>query len=697
MNTRSTQVLDFDYLENAFKTIQDGRLLSDEKKIKTYLEENNPNLISHFMNSLEKGRKGILKRLVGSMLRENILELTSGSHDLFVIDTIYALNVSAIDEFWQAVLQKLQSVGLDSGRTYKIYPLHQNECIVIPISKTYAFNRIDVDGSILYVSKSNVNVITHSVEFLEIIRRNKVAHQEGTKFAWNQLADELVNGSANLALSYAHWELKKKELQNDANQLGVLNSIDWVLTRKKQMSQFDSSLFFEQLTIEGHNLHPGTKTKIGMKPDDVFRYAPEFDGVAQIHFVAINKPYAEWCVVNKDEEDANALLFQSYPDLERAVKKQFRDMNLLIEDYVIVPVHQWQLENAIPDIYEEELIEKVIVPIDDFTVSSGSTSSFRTLVPLENRDVDSFAIKVAVNSQMTSTVRTISANTTNNSTVFTRLIQSVMKKEEGLSKTFVPVCEVAGYNFKINEDNQIKNRNLSAVLRENIESFIEEDEVAIVGSSLFSESPISEKMIFAELIEKFAEETNETSVRNAVTQFVREYASLIIPGALKLLVKYGIGLEGHLQNSVMVFKEGRPVRMLFRDWGGLRIHKERLEKHQFQADFYPGSMTVTSHLHEVHNKVFYTVFQNHFGELILQACKTYGLSERELWYEIHLLSCKVFEELEADAKYAENVMNDRDALYKAKVEHKALAKMRLDPEMKGYSYAIVPNPLHEFK
>ncbi|PNB76848.1 IucA/IucC family protein, partial [Pseudomonas sp. FW305-BF6] len=94
---------------------------------------------------------------------------------------------------------------------------------------------------------------------LELIRRHKVAHQEGTTFAWAQLADELVNGSANLALSYAYWELKKKELQSDAKGLGVFNAIDWVLKQKKQMSHFDSSLFFEQLTIEGHNLHPGTK------------------------------------------------------------------------------------------------------------------------------------------------------------------------------------------------------------------------------------------------------------------------------------------------------------------------------------------------------------------------------------------------------------------------------------------------------
>lgn len=697
MNTRSTQVLDVDYLHTAFKTIQEGQLLIDEMKIRTYLENNSPHLISFYMNALEKGRTGILKRLVGSMLRENVLELASCSHDLYVIDTIYALNVPKIDEYWQTILQRLQSFGLEKGKTYKIYPLRRNGCIVIPISKTYAFNRIEVDGTLLHVSKNDVKVISHSVEFLELIRVNNVNEQEGNQFAWAQLAEELVNGSANLALSYAYWELKKKELQRKANNACVTNSIDWVLLQKKQINKYDSSLFFEQLSVEGHNLHPGTKTKIGFTPEDVFRFAPEFDGVAQIQFVAIQKAYAEWCVVNENEKDANALLFHLYPDLIKSAEQQLTELNLHIDDYVIVPVHPWQLENAIPDIYKEEIEEKMIVPISGFTVSCGSTSSFRTLVPLENRDVNSYAIKVAVNSQMTSTVRTISANTTNNSTVFTRLIQSIMKMEKGLSKTFVPVCEVAGYNFKMIESNQQKSRNLSAVLRENIESFIEEDEVAIVGSSLFSESPISEKMIFVELIEKYAKEMNETSVRNAVTQFIREYASITIPGVLTLLVKYGIGLEGHLQNSVIVFKDGRPVRTLFRDWGGLRIYKERLEEHQFRVNFYPGSMTVTSSLKEVHNKVFYTVFQNHFGELILQACKTFGLSERELWKEIHLLCHSVFEQLDSQGRYAENVISDRDALYKAKVEHKALAKMRLEPEMKGYSYAIVPNPLHEFK
>ncbi|MEH7401685.1 IucA/IucC family protein [Gottfriedia acidiceleris] len=691
----SQVLLEKDFLYESFEKLRNGELLGDEAANLTFLVGNMPNLIPNYMVNLEKGRRGILNRLVGSMLRENILNFSTNSHDLYVIDSIYALNVPAITSFWRMVIQQVQSYNLQSGKTYKLYSLNEDECLVIPVSRTYAFNRIEVDGEILFVTEKEVTPINHSVELLEIVRHKKEFQYESEKFAWEQLAKELINGSANLALSYAYWDQKKKELQKRASEFKITNVLDWVLFEKKLNSAFDSSLFFEQLSVEGHNLHPGTKTKIDMKAEDVFQYAPEFDGVAAIQFVGILKERVEWCVKDELEEDANKLLFKVYPELRNVVEQQFQLQGHRLEEYVIVPVHPWQLENAISVVYKQELNDQTIVPIQSFHVPCGSTSSFRTVVPLGNQGSMNYAIKVAVNSQMTSTVRTISANTTNNSTIVTRLIKSIMEIEQVLSKQFVPVYEIAGYNFKKENDKQ-KNRNLSAVLRENIESFTFNDEVAIVGSSLFSESPISEKTIVSELIEQYAKTTNE-SIRQAAYQFVSEYVNIALPGFLTLLVKYGIGLEGHLQNSVMVFKNGQPVRMLFRDWGGLRIYKERLKKNNLHVELYAGSITATDDLKEVHNKLFYTVFQNHLGELILQVCNEFGINERELWQEIHRICNKVFDKLKADPTLTENVACDREALYQMKVEHKALTKMRLDPAKKGYSYAIVPNPLHEFK
>lgn len=700
MSSITAELLETDCLITAYRNVRKGNVLPDELKILTFLQKAYPNMVPSYAGSLARGRKGILRRLAESMLREDIMGLSSTSYDLYSIGSIHTLNVPAINKFWQSTIKALHTYGIEGGKVYKLYPLIKGECLVIPVSRTYAFNRVEVDGPILHISKGSVSAIEHAVEWLQLLR---IKQGDSGQSAWVKLAEELVNGSANLALGYAYWEQKKKELKQKANGYGITTAIDWVLFQKSHNRTFDSSLFFEQLSVEGHNLHPGTKTKIGMDPEDVFRYAPEFDGVADIQFVAIHKDFAEWSVMNENKENANAFLFKEYPELRKVVEQEFTEQGLSVNDYVLVPVHLWQMEQAIPDIYDQELKKQIIVPICGIRVPCGATSSFRTLVPLTNGKEPKHAIKVAVNSQMTSTVRSISANTTNNAAVFTRLINAIMKQEQDLAETFIPVCECAGYNFKSKEtdgykDDQqkLKSRNLSAVFRKNVDTYTAQDEVAIVCSSLFAESPVTEKLIFVELIEKYKDEIKELNLRKAALQFFSEYVSIALPGYLTLMVKYGIGLEGHLQNSVMVFKEGRPVRMLFRDWGGTRIYRDRLQSHPFQVEFYPGSVTVTDSLKEMHNKVFYTVFQNQCGEFIMQLCKHFGLDESELWQEIHRICQKVFEPLELLSPYTENARIDREALYQAEVDHKALTKMRLEPEGKDYSYAAVPNPLYQF-
>ncbi|GAX90009.1 hypothetical protein EFBL_1635 [Effusibacillus lacus] len=674
----------------------------EELRILQFLEKQVPELVSPFVVSIPKGRQSIMNRLAASMLREDVLGLAANSYDLQVIDSIYALNVPAIHENWRNVIRNLHEFGLENGKFYKVFPLLEGECLVFPVSRTYAFRRLEVEGAVLHVRGDRVKRLQHAVELLQLIRLKEAAVNGETQSAWGRLAEELRNGSANLALAYAFHEQKKKSLRRTANEYEAETAIELILARKKQDGNFDVSLFFEQLCVEGHNLHPGAKTKIGMEPDSVYRYAPEFEGAPDIRFVGIRRDRAEWAVL-EHEEKPNAVLFGEYPELRAAVASEFAKKGISADDYVFVPVHPWQLERAIPKIYKDEIERGIVVPVAGFSVPGWATSSFRTVVPRTDEGRVRLAIKVAVDSQMTSTVRSISANTTNNAPVFTRLIRTVMQREPQLAGTFVPVCEVAGFNFKVDAKEQdheartAKSRNLSTVLRENVESFVKPDELAIVGSALYAESPVTGKLILVELVEMYAKTSGEQSLRWAAFQFVSDYAAMALPGFLTLMVKYGIGLEGHLQNSVPVFRDGRPVRMLFRDWGGARICGKRLEEQGLHVNFYPGSVTVTDSVKEMRNKVFYTVFQNHIGEIILQICKCFGVPERELWQEIRRISDEVFDRLEADPEHAEKAIADKEALYQAEVDHKALTKMRLATEEKGYCYSTVPNPLHEFQ
>nr|MDQ5812734.1 ferric iron reductase [Actinomycetota bacterium] len=206
-------------------------------------------------------------------------------------------------------------------------------------------------------------------------------------------------------------------------------------------------------------------------------------------------------------------------------------------------------------------------------------------------------------------------------------------------------------------------------------------------------SPITGRPILAELVEAFAKSGGVSSSSEAAFRFVSEYTSVALPGFLTLMVKYGIGLEGHLQNSVPVFKAGRPVRLLFRDWGGARIDGERLRRRGLRVSFYPGSAVLTDRLDEMRNKVFCAVFQNQLGEIILQSCKHFGVLERDLWREVRRICDGIFDEIGSHPEHAADAAADREALYGAEVDHKALTTMRLNPKG-GYRYARVSNPLH---
>jgi siderophore synthetase component len=686
-----------DALQVAYQNILAGELDPEEQRVLRFLKAKVPQLADAYLLYIPKARQTILLRLAASLLREDVLGFASEAYDLCIENGLYTLEVPEVTAEWESFLLSLKAYD-PIPLTYKVYPLTREEWLVTPVGDTFAFRRLDIEGHILHVAGGKVRPLEHAVELLHLLRLRELATVGCTANAWQRLAEELRNGSANLALGYAHEEEQRQIWRQLAAEYKTDTALGLMLARKKQDPHFDAALFFEQLCVEGHNLHPGAKTKIGMEPDAVYRYAPEFGGITDIRFVAIRCDHAEFSAVEAVQHP-NDLLFAQYPELETAVRREWERRGLDLAQYVLTPVHPWQYDEAIPKIYRDEIAAGIVVPVESFSVPCGATSSFRTVVPL-GRGPKVLALKVAVNSQMTSTVRSISANTTQNAARFTRMIRDIMSREPKLHQTFVPVSEVAGYCFKVREERDpelrtLKSRNLSAVLRENVESFTSEDELAIVGSALYAVSPISGKRILAELVEAYAATTGAPSLQTAAHHFVRDYAEIALPGFLTLMVRYGVGLEGHLQNSVPVFRGGRPVRMLFRDWGGARLYSKRLDQSGMELDFYPGSVTVTEDVKDMQNKVFYTVFQNHISEIILQICKQYGVSEGELWREIRLICDRVFAELATDPACAAAVAEDREALYRPQVEHKALTKMRLEPEDKGYRYAQVSNPLHQ--
>ncbi|GAB4003418.1 hypothetical protein GCM10029992_45010 [Glycomyces albus] len=100
---------------------------------------------------------------------------------------------------------------------------------------------------------------------------------------------------------------------------------------------------------------------------------------------------------------------------------------------------------------------------------------------------------------------------------------------------------------------------------------------------------------------------------------------------LLALAAAGIGLEAHLQNSLIALDGPHPVRPLIRDLGGARIHTPTLAT---GLDLPPTSPVDADDLEAVRTKIGYTLFQNHLAALVGALERDCDLDAAAFWTDL---------------------------------------------------------------
>ncbi|WP_026676865.1 IucA/IucC family protein [Fictibacillus gelatini] len=651
------------YTENNISPVREEDLYEEEWKTLEYIRNHKPELEQEYIMNIHKGRQGILQRLFQAMIRERVIE------DERVI--------------WQKGKISIQL----SGR----------KTLEISVKRLHSLGRFDITGDAIVYGYESPILLAHPAQLLELFRQEGLLEGVMEK-QYQRFKLEIQNGVANLTLALAGASHRKRELAALAEYKQIHTSLDWVFQQAKTKKDFSPLAFYEQWVVEGHPLHPGAKTKFGLDPADVIRYSPEWGALPEVALIAVAKGFCQTTSI--DEQNVTTRLYEEYEGLQPVVEKTLRAQGLDDAQFELVPVHPWQFDHTLFNFYKEEIEKKQIVPIPDFRIPAQALVSFRSLAPLQDRGEKKHHIKTAVNVQTTSAVRTVSPQSVENGPILSKILASIQERENQFSGTLVVLQERAGIyfqptNLELSEENRwILQANLASILRENPENYVKnEDEIPMPAAALLAESPISGKPIAVELIDKLADHYQLVDVEDAAVFFIERYANISLPGLIILMVRYGISLEAHMQNSVSVFRNGEPVRILIRDFGGVRILPERLKKNGFQAEFHPGSSTVTHNVDELRKIITYSVMQNHFAELITCLVRALDVNEEKLWRPIVSVCKDVFETLKKDPEIKEQAAADEQALFEPMIDLKALATMRLCGDVTAYSYMKVPNPM----
>ncbi|MEV4413213.1 IucA/IucC family protein [Catellatospora sp. NPDC049609] len=398
----------------------------------------------------------------------------------------------------------------------------------------------------------------------------------------------------------------------------------------------------EQLAVEGHNLHPCGRTRLGWTTGDMIAHDLESESTA-IGFLAVRPELALG-------DDLSERLGVAVPGGRR-----------------LLPVHIWQLRHLMgrfPELFADGTLRVL-----DQVLPARPTSALRTVLP-----AGTAYLKLSLDIQVTSTRRSISIASTRNgpelSTVLARLLERVPGGERVLL-----MAEPAGVAGLLADGRQ-----LSTIARDGLGGRLADGEQPYPASSLAAIDPVTGRTLLAGLVDRYAR-TRGCSPSSAAAGFLGEYAALLLPPVLALAARHGIGLEAHLQNCVPTFVGGVPHRLALRDLAGLRVHQPRLAAAGSALHLWPGSVIGTDDEAVLLAKVAYTAFQAHLGELVLRLGQSHALDADAAWRIVREV---VDETLAGHADHA---------FYTAPtVPHKALTRMRLAGA--GDLYIPVGNPLH---
>ena len=670
-----------------------------------------------FIEELPDARREICRRLIRGLLRGR----PEGLAPFAVVDREDpSLPPEAHDLLRSAgaaeLSRRLRPLPADC-RFVAFQPLPASESILAaPIAAAGGYDRYRFAGPIRLLRGANAIREPHPVEVVSLVaREGAVSSAEQA----DRIAAEVAESAANLAFARA-----AGSSEIDAESDGPAEA-ETVLDVADSLPGADPTSSLERLATEGHPFHPGAKIRRGMTPAESLLYAPEFAAEIDVRFVAVER---SWTLREGTDRTLTDILVDSFPGLEAALERAIPS-GRSPDEFSAIPIHPWQFYRVIPDRYADRIEAGRVVPIADFSWPATPLSNLRTVVPRAPDESDaghpphdpgarpSPHLKLAVDVQLTNVVRTVSPQAVSNGPRVTELLEDIWERESferlGVCRELAAACYHAPGGPHPDGEHFDDARHLSGLARQNpyAHPLVPDGAIPVSVGSLLATSPVTGRPIVRDAIDRFAVgrdgvgprdvgvagEPGEPSAADDPTvarAFFETYVDAVVPEQLELLSAYGVALESHPQNSVVVLDGGRPVAALVRDLGGIRVLDERLASRELAFDAYPDSDLDADEERDLYDKLYYALFQNHFGELIATLAEHAALSEGDCWAHLRDRCAETFETLRANPNVpGGRVDRDEAALFADQTTHKALTAMRLRGKRHEYVTSRVSNPL----
>jgi L-2,3-diaminopropanoate---citrate ligase len=386
------------------------------------------------------------------------------------------------------------------------------------------------------------------------------------------------------------------------------NSVDKVrrFHRHQPIAGRSPFLAAEQGLRFGHIFHVTSKASEGFSEEDMQRYAPELGASFRLHYFAVAAGLLDTRAV-----DGGILPID--PEAARFAK----DL-LAGGDYQLLPCHPWQA-NYLLGLPEINVLvkDRSLISLGPLGEVAWPTSSVRT-VWLPGQDL---FLKLSLNIRITNFVRNNPPEQVERA-LDASLALSLLPQDVLEQAVFRILPELGSQTLKLSSNAL---RAACAVVYRKAMPIAEAEHVQVVASVL--EEPAEGEIPLLTLLRQAA--GGQTPDQALVRRWWARYLDASLLPLLRLFSEYGISLEAHLQNTMMAFRDGWPVRGYARDMEGTSISRARFP---FLDRLPPDSPALYGEQQAWHRFQYY-VLVNHVGHVIACLARTGLITEATLWQD----------------------------------------------------------------
>lgn len=311
--------------------------------------------------------------------------------------------------------------------------------------------------------------------------------------------------------------------------------------------------------MEGHPWITYNKGRLGWGYTDYRSYAPEQKRPITLSWAAVSQENATFSAVDGVSHDS--LVENELGDQYHQFREQLRSDGLDPDSYYFLPVHDWQWDNSIAQLFPRDIATDDIVPLGEGPDRYLPQQSVRTFVNVDS--LDRHHVKLPMQIHNTLVWRGLPGSRTELAPTITEYITGIYETDEFLSEEcdLILPGEIAGINYDQEDFAAIDGvpyqytELLGAIWRESIYTFVEDDEQPITLAALAH-------------VENGTPYLSQLVQRSGLTldEWLEQLFDVVLPPLLHFLYRYGTVFSPHGQNTILVLKEGVPHRLAIKDF-----------------------------------------------------------------------------------------------------------------------------------